>query len=73
MKQMTLPDFLTEDQIKEAIEIYKTAAPGTFATLVAEKIITPNMAEIDRKLGQANDAKYLAYACEYVFNQMELK
>jgi hypothetical protein len=67
---MTLPDFLTEEQITAAQELYKTAEPGTFARLCAQQVIRPNMAEINRKLGQENDANYLAYACEYVFSNM---
>lgn len=70
MKHTTLPDFLTEEQIKAAQDLYKKAEPGTFARQCAEQIIKPNMAEINRKLGQENDPRYLAYACEYVFNQM---
>lgn len=70
MKHMNLTDFLTEAQIQEAWELYRKAEPGTFATKCAEKIIQPNMAEINKKLGQDNDARYLAYACEYVFGQM---
>ncbi len=72
-RTMVITDFLTQDQINEAIKIYETAEPGTFARTLAEKIIEPNLAEINRKLGQENDARYLAYACEYVFNQMKVK
>ena len=73
MKQMSLPDFLTEAQIQEAWKLYQTAESGTFATKCAEKIITPNLAAINKKLGQSNDARYLAYTCEYVFGQMPRK
>lgn len=72
-KSITLPDFLTDTQIEAAQALYKKFKnTGRFATECAKQIIEPNMAEINRKLGQENDAKYLAYACEFVFNQMKL-
>jgi hypothetical protein len=72
-KSMTLPDFLTPDQIEQAQALYKKFKnTGRFASECAKQIMEPNMKEINRKLGQENDAKYLAYACELVFNQMGL-
>lgn len=71
MKHMTLPDFLTDEQIESALALYKKFKDtGRFAEECAKQVIEPNMAEINRKLGQENNAKYLAYACEYVFGQM---
>ena len=58
-KYVTLPDFLTEEQIQRVVEL-KTADK------IMKEVILPNMDEINRKLGQTNDAKYLAYLCEYV-------
>jgi hypothetical protein len=68
-KQISLPDFLTSKQIQQVIEMHQLASPGTFAKNVAEKIIQPNIAEINRKLGQENDPLYLAYVCEYVLSK----
>lgn len=70
MKQITLPDFLTKEQIEKAHELYvaKAGTPG-FAQAVKEILIEPNIEEINRKLGQENDPMYLAYAVEYVFSQ----
>lgn len=71
MKSITLPDFLTPSQIEQARALYnKFKGTGRFARECAAQIIEPNMATINKKLGQENDAKYLAYACEHVFNQM---
>jgi hypothetical protein len=72
-KHISIADFLTEAEIEQAITIYKTAAPGTFARLVAEQIITPNMARINKALGQENDSRYLAYAVEHVLNQAVIR
>ena len=60
MKTVTLPDFLTEQQIQKATELY----PNREA--IREQVIRPNMTEINRKLGQENDPDYLAYAVVYV-------
>jgi len=71
MKQITLPDFLTEDAIQAAWKIYQEhKGTGRVATLIAAQIIEPNIVSINNKLGQENDAHYLAYCCEHVFNQM---
>ena len=71
-KQVSLLDFLTEAQIEKARDIYcKHKDSGHVASLIETNVIQPNMAEINRKLGQENDARYLAYCCEYVFGQMQ--
>jgi hypothetical protein len=64
-----ITDFLTKDEIDRAIRLYNEAAPGTFARRCDEEIIAPVIDRINRKLGQENDSRYLAYAVEYVFNQ----
>lgn len=65
MKTVTLPDFLTEKQIKAA-QNCKSARE------ISEKVITPNLKAINKKLGQENDAMYLAYCCEYAFRESGL-
>jgi hypothetical protein len=64
-KTVALTDFLDAKQIKAAEALYKD--PYTFHKNVVEQILVPNMAEINRKLGQENDAGYLAYAMEFIF------
>jgi len=71
-RTITLPDFLTEDQIRTASLIYDLhKRSGRVAGEIAKRVIEPNLAEINRKLGQENDAHYLAYCCEYVFSKLE--
>lgn len=66
-KTITLRDFLTSRQIEQARQIWrKNKQP---AALIAKEVIAPNMAEINKKLGQENDARYLAYLCEHQFNR----
>jgi hypothetical protein len=71
MKTMTLPDFLTNEEIDKALRLYRSAAPGTFAQRCCDEIIKPVMPRINKALGQENDAKYLAYAVEHVFSRLE--
>lgn len=67
MKQVTLLDFLTEEQITKAVEIYKA---GGRAEFICAELIAPNIEEINKKLGQENDPMYLAYCCEYVLSKV---
>jgi hypothetical protein len=66
MKQATLPDFLTDAQIELCAELY----PNREA--IRDRVILPNMAEINRKLGQENDANYLSYAVMYVIRRSKM-
>ena len=66
MKEVTINQFLTHEQIARCVKLYaQLADTGKFARTVAEEVIKPNLAEINRKLGQENDPMYLAYAVEY--------
>ena len=69
MKTMTLPQFLTDAQIAEAAKLYQAHGMEATAKILAQ-VIAPNMAAINGKLGQENDARYLAYAVVYVFSQL---
>ena len=68
-KSFTLPDFLTEAQIARAAEIYEAHGMDATAAIRAQ-VIEPNMPAINAKLGQENDACYLAYAVVYVLSQL---
>lgn len=70
MKMMTLPDFLTEAQIAKAIQLYEVHGMDAKAKIQSQ-IIEPSMEAINAKLGQENDASYLAYAVVYVLSQAE--
>jgi hypothetical protein len=73
MKQITLDDFLTPEEIRKAWELFRRLkGTGRFAAAVDTAIVTPNLARINAALGQENDARYLAYAVEYVFSQNEV-
>ncbi len=60
VRQITLLDFLTPAQVEECVLLY----PSHRA--IHDKVIAPNMVEINRKLGQENDPNYLAYLVVFV-------
>lgn len=62
MKTVMLQDFLTDQQIEKAVQL-RTAKP------ICEQIIQPNLEDIEKKLGQKCDPMYLAYMCEFIFEQ----
>jgi len=66
-KSVTLSDFLTDEQIDEATTLY--ADHGDSVAQIQARVIEPNMAAINAKLGQENDARYLAYAVVYALSQ----
>ena len=70
MKTMTLPQFLTDDQIAEAIRLYETHGDRAVEQ-IRQHVIEPNMEAINAKLGQENDPQYLAYAVVYVFTKAQ--
>lgn len=63
-KTISLGDFLTDEEIKLAVEICKTKE-SINQTLV-RRIIQPNMDRINQALGQENDPNYLAYVVEFI-------
>jgi hypothetical protein len=72
MQYTTIDQFLTDSEIRLAEKLwqqYRLDGTGQFATAVREQVIEPNMDRINRRLGQENDARYLAYAVEYALLQ----
>jgi hypothetical protein len=69
MKLIRLHDFLSEEEIMLAAQIWRgewTTDGKTYAQRVADLIIKPNLERINKALGQENDPMYLAYCVEYV-------
>ena len=71
MKTMTLPEFLTEAQIADALALFKTHGGIDAKGKIQKQVIEPNMDTINKKLGQENDPSYLAYAVVHVFSQAD--
>jgi len=70
-RTISLPQFLTAAQIAEAVRLFETQTRGSNSVVeqILERVIEPNMAAINAKLGQENDPRYLAYAVVYVLSQ----
>ncbi len=68
MKEITIADILTDSEIDQARKLYgELKDTNTFASRVEDELIRPNIERINKKLGQENDTKYLAYCVEYFF------
>lgn len=71
MKTIRLGDLLTEDQIKAALRIKEDVGGTTLGECVSRiqrEVIEPNLAEINRKTGQENDDRYLAWVVAYAMS-----
>jgi hypothetical protein len=75
MKTVSITDFLSNAQIKKVESFAKKYGSENkeFFDAVLKHIIEPNIKEINQKLGQENDPKYLTYAIQYVAMQLKLK
>lgn len=69
MKAVTIPQFLTEAQIAEAVRLFEFHGMWDAVEPIRLHVIEPNLAAINEKLGQENDARYLAYAVVHVLSQ----
>lgn len=67
---MTLTDIFTEEEIGKLEELYDSVPDHEFSKRAADEIVTPALPRINAALGQENDARYLAYATQHVFNQV---
>jgi hypothetical protein len=56
MKHVKIGDILTTAQLDRCRAVYPDHAR------IRDEVIQPNLGAINRKLGQENDARYLAYA-----------
>lgn len=70
MKVITLHDFLTDEQLEAAKKLYLEKTESECTEAICDQIVTPNIVQINEKLGQENDPKYLAYCIYFVFNQL---
>lgn len=66
-KMVSIKDFLTDDQIRQAMKIGQDYAHDMtkMTNKLEEQVIKPNISEINRKLGQPNDTRYMAYLLTY--------
>jgi hypothetical protein len=73
-KTVAIGDFMTDDMIAQCKRIVVQnweSGEAKWAELIAKEVIEPNITEINRKLGQENDAKYLAYVIVYAMRAVD--
>jgi hypothetical protein len=75
-KTVTLSQILTDAQIDKAFWLYKICVSegldiSDAVTRIQVQVIEPNLHAINAKLGQENDAHYLAYVVLYAFTQIK--
>jgi len=68
VKTTTLLDFLTEAQIADALDLYDKHGDRAVEQ-IQQRVIEPNLPAINAKIGQENDARYLAYAVVHVLTK----
>ena len=56
---MKISDFLTKTQVNQAIKI------GANHKRLLNEIVLPNVAQINKRLGQENNPGFIAYVLEY--------
>jgi len=64
MKNIKLTQFLTDNQIHQAVAIYRKHGHGhalTIVDLLQSELIKPNFSEIAKKFNWPIDARFLAY------------
>lgn len=69
-RTVKIADFLTKDQAAKAIALYEAHGHWDAVDEIRTQVIVPNLSTIDAKLGQRNDARYLAYAVVYALSQI---
>ena len=67
MKTVTLAEMLTDAQLDQCRAIYPDRKR------IRDEVIRPNLAEINRRLGQENDLDYLSFAIVYAIDTSEEK
>lgn len=70
---VSVGDFLTQEQAAKAIKLWAKHGSGkAFVDACVAEVIEPNLTQINAKLGQENNARYLAYAVEFAMIQASL-
>lgn len=69
MKQVTMREFLTAEEVDAAVKLYTYHRPA-FHKRCRDEIIKPAIDRINRDLGQENDPDYLVYAIEAVLSRI---
>lgn len=70
VRMTALGEILTDEQLDTCCRIVLEFPRGSGAVDEIERLVTrPSLAEIDKRLGQANDSRYLAFVIEFALRQ----
>lgn len=64
-----LGDFLSDEEIIEAWELYKSCDSSTVTNRLMDDFVRPRIRVISEKVGQDCDTRYVAYVLQFVFQQ----
>jgi hypothetical protein len=67
-RQIQVGELFTEDEINRAIKLYASVPTHLFATRCDAEIVAPVIDRINKKTGQQNSSRYLAYVLQNLFN-----
>ena len=71
MKQITLGDVFSEDQLKQLVKTYKEAvSQNETASSHLRTVLEPLMPQINQRTGQENDLDFWSYLLEHTFSQL---
>ncbi len=73
MKTFSIPDVFTEAEIQHAQNIFTSFPDHLIAGEIEKKVVQPAIIRIEKKLGQAMDSMYVAYAFYYVLSKSQTK
>jgi hypothetical protein len=62
----SLSDFLSPEEINQAVVLYRITPPGTFAMRCEAEIIRPALPRINDRLGQRCEPRFIAYGIEFL-------
>lgn len=66
-------DFLTDEEILEAWELWKCCEMTTQITRLCDEFVRPRIDVISEKVGQPCDARYVTYVLCYFFSQAKAR
>jgi hypothetical protein len=67
-RRYTIGELFMPDEIALAMQMYLKLPDHQFARACADQVVTPALPRIEQYTGQKNDALFLAYMIQHVFN-----
>lgn len=68
-KEIAIGELFTEEEIAKAISLYCTVPAHLFAQRCDTEVVAPVLDRINKKTGQPNSSRYLAYVLQALFSK----